>query len=273
MAERQGVIDATQQTAAKVAGLAYLIPVAFVVYAQFGIRGPLVVSGDTAESVRRIAAALPLFRLSAAFDVVYCVGVVVLLSALYVVLRPVNRSVTLLATLLKLVYAVTAMLMVLDLLTIARLVSSPAYTQLLGADHLQALVKLNMASAADEYYVGLVFWAVSATLIGWLWLESGYIPRALALFGLVSAAWCALCAIAYMISPAFSGLVNLWWFDSPLAIFDIVLSFWLLFRGLRGVGTPGGTELPLLLSAPDIDGVPVLDTTALHVDPIVERLA
>ena len=34
----------------------------------------------------------------------------------------------------------------------------------------------------------------------------------------------------------------------------------------------GGTELPLLLSAPVIAGVPVLDTTALHVDAIVKRL-
>jgi aspartate racemase len=34
----------------------------------------------------------------------------------------------------------------------------------------------------------------------------------------------------------------------------------------------GGTELPLLLSAPDIAGVPLLDTTALHVAAIVERL-
>lgn len=34
----------------------------------------------------------------------------------------------------------------------------------------------------------------------------------------------------------------------------------------------GGTELPLLLSAPEIAGVPLLDTTALHVAAIVERL-
>ena len=34
----------------------------------------------------------------------------------------------------------------------------------------------------------------------------------------------------------------------------------------------GGTELPLLLSASVIVGVPVLDTTALHVESIVERL-
>jgi hypothetical protein len=37
--------------------------------------------------------------------------------------------------------------------------------------------------------------------------------------------------------PAFTRIVNLWVFDTPLAIFDIVLSFWLLFKGLRGTGT------------------------------------
>ncbi len=34
----------------------------------------------------------------------------------------------------------------------------------------------------------------------------------------------------------------------------------------------GGTELPLLLRALEIAGIPVLDTTALHVEAIVERL-
>ena len=34
----------------------------------------------------------------------------------------------------------------------------------------------------------------------------------------------------------------------------------------------GGTELTLLLSAPVIEGIPALDTTALHVDAIVKRL-
>src|SRR5256885_16718381 len=34
----------------------------------------------------------------------------------------------------------------------------------------------------------------------------------------------------------------------------------------------GGTELPLLLRAETIAGLPTLDTTALHVDAIVDRL-
>ena len=42
-------------------------------------------------------------------------------------------------------------------------------------------------------------------------------------------------------------------------------------HGLDGV-ILGGTELPLLLDAPDVAGLPVLDTTDLHVNAIVGRL-
>ncbi|MEO7369061.1 MAG: amino acid racemase [Gemmatimonadaceae bacterium] len=42
-------------------------------------------------------------------------------------------------------------------------------------------------------------------------------------------------------------------------------------HGIDGV-ILGGTELPLLLTASSIGGVPLLDTTALHVEAIVKRL-
>lgn len=242
MTDRPNVLDVSQQSAAKVAGLAYLIPVAFVVYANFGMRSRLFVTGDMAETVRRIAAAEPLFRLSVAFDLVYCIGVVVLLSALYVVLGPVNRHLAVLATLLKLVYAVTAMLMALSFLAVVRLASDPAYMQALRVEPLQALVRLNSSATGQEYYVGLVFWALSSTLIGWLWVKSRYIPVALAGFGLASSAWCLFCAFAYIINPAFSRVVNLWWFDTPMGLFDITLSFWLLFKGLRAHAASGLTS-------------------------------
>lgn len=238
IADNPNTLDASQRSAARVAGLAFLIPFAFLVYANFGIRESLMVTGDMAETVRRVAAAESLFRLSVTFDLVYCVGVVVLLSALYVVLAPVNRHLALLASILKLVYAVTAVLTALSLLTIVRLASDAAYLQGLGAEPLQAIVRHNSSAAWEQYYVGLVFWALSSTVIGWLWLKSRYIPRGLALFGLISSAWCLFCAFAYSISPSFSEVVNLWWFDTPMALFDITLSVWLLSKGLRPPPAP-----------------------------------
>jgi hypothetical protein len=233
MADGPNGISASQRTAARVAGLTYLISVAFILVANFGIRGRLYVTGDMAETMRRIASSATLFRLSVAFDLVYCVGVVVLLAALYVVLSPVNRHLAALASGLKLVYGVTAVLMALSYLSAARLATDTMFQSALQPEALQALFRFNYTATWMEYYVGLAFWALSATIFGWLWLQSRYIPAALAKFGVIAAAWCAFCTFAYIINPGFARVVNLWWFDSPFAVFDLTLSFWLLFRGLR----------------------------------------
>ena len=62
------VIDASQRTAARVAAVAYLIPFALVVSANFGLRGGVYDGSNMAETVRRVALAEPLFRLSIVFD-------------------------------------------------------------------------------------------------------------------------------------------------------------------------------------------------------------
>ena len=32
--------------------------------------------------------------------------------------------------------------------------------------------------------------------------------------------------------PGFADVVSLWWFDSPMVLFELALSGWLLFKGL-----------------------------------------
>jgi hypothetical protein len=248
MADRALGVDEGQRTAARVAALAYLIPVAFVVYANFGMRDRLLVRNDMAETIRRVAASASAFRLSVAFDLVYCVGVVVLLAALYTLLRPVSRQLTILASALKLVYAMTAVLMVLSYQTAFRLATEPGYANALTPEALQAMVRLNWFATGQQYYVGLLFWSLSSTVFGWLWLKSRYIPAPLAVAGIVSATWCVLCTIIYIIQPGFARVVNLWWFDSPFALVDITLSVWLLTKGLSG------EPLPLPASATARDG-------------------
>jgi hypothetical protein len=41
------------------------------------------------------------------------------------------------------------------------------------------------------------------------------------------------CTFVFLIFPGFTRAVNLWWFDSPMGLFEMATSFWLLFKGLR----------------------------------------
>ena len=226
-------IDQSQRKAAKVAGLSCLVTMAAVVFANLGIHDRLVVRGDAAETARNIMAHETLFRIGIACDLIYVTGVVVLLTALYVILKPVSRSLALLATFWRLVYAVVWVLMTLNLFGTLRLLSGADYLRGFEAERLQALARLSLAANFDTYYVGLLFFALASTVCSYLWFKSNYIPRALAAWGVISSVWCAICTLAFIISPTFARIVNLWWFDSPMGIFEMALSFWLLFKGLR----------------------------------------
>lgn len=104
------------------------------------------------------------------------------------------------------------------------------------AERLQALASLYLGTRFDYYSVGLLFGALASTVCGCLWFKSRYTPRVLAAFGVISSAFCVACTFVFYIFPDFDKIVNLWWFDTPMGIFDIALSFCLLFSGLRPSG-------------------------------------
>ena len=224
-------IDESQRKAAKVAGFSCLITFATVVYVNFGIHDRLIVASNT-ETARNILAHETLFRIGIVGDLIYCAGVVVLLTALYVILRPVSRGLALLAALWRLVWVLMWLAMTLHLFDALRLLHG-ADLQAFDPDRLQALASFYLGTRFDYYYVGLLFRALASTVCGYLWFKSRYIPRALAAFGAISSAFCVGCTFVFYIFPNFDKMVNLWWFDSPMGVFDIVLSFWLLFKGLR----------------------------------------
>jgi Domain of unknown function (DUF4386) len=207
-------MDHSQRTAGKVAGLAYLLSFAVVVFAQFQIQDRLIVDRSAAETARNILAHERFFRVGIAFDLFYSLGTVVLLVALYVILRPVNRGLALFAALGRLVYAWMWMLMTVNLFDTLRLLRGADYLQSVDSGALQGLATLYLRARFDQYYVGLLFCGLASAVSGYLWLKSGYIPRPLAAFGVVSSAFCATCTAAFLISPGFASVVNLWWFDT-----------------------------------------------------------
>ena len=228
-------IEESQRKAAKVAGFAYLITVATVVYVNFGIHARLIVENN-AETARNVLGHERLFRIGIAGDLIYCAGVVVLLTALYVILKPVNRGLALLAAFWRLVWVLMWLQMTLNLFDALRLLRGADYLRAFESERLQALAKLYLSTSFDYYYVGLLFGALASTVCGYLWFKSRYIPRALAAFGVISSAFCVACTLVFYIFPNFDKIVNLWWFDTPMGLFDIALSFWLLFKGLRSSG-------------------------------------
>jgi hypothetical protein len=231
------IIDESQRKAARVVGFTFLFAMMIVVVANYGINFRLIIPDNAVDTARNIMAHETLFRINIAGNLIYVVNVVVLLSALYVILKPVNRNLALVAAFCRLVYALMWGVTALNMLGALRLLGDAAYLPVFEADQLQTLARLHIS--IDAYYVGLPFWGLASTVCSYLWFKSRYIPRALAALGVISSAWCVICAFAFIVSPHFETMVNAYWFDMPMVIFELALGFWLLLKGIQPSGIAG----------------------------------
>src|SRR5438132_7200839 len=226
-------IDNSQRTAAKIAGIAGLLAFALVVFGNYVLLEPLVVPRNAADTARNILAHQTQFRVALICFITYGIGAIVLLTALYVVLAPVNRGLALAGALFRLVFAMLWLMAPLNSLAALRLLGDASYLKVFEPDRSQALARAQLAGSFDDYYVGLPFFGLAATICAYLWIKSNYIPRGLAIYGFVASAWCVLSAYLFLIFPDFNKIVNDYLFDSPMALFELALSFWLLFKGLN----------------------------------------
>jgi hypothetical protein len=229
-------IDDSQRTAARVVGIAGICAFVLVVFGNYVLLGPLIVSRNAVDTARNILAHQTQFRLALTCFVAYGVGSVILLTALYVIFAPINRGLALAGALFRLVFAMLWLVAPLNMLAALRLLGDANYLQVFEADRLQTLARLQLGGSFDDYYVGLPFFGLAATVCAWLWLKSRYIPRGLSIFGVIASAWCVLCALVYLIFPHFNKIVNDYIFDLPMAIFELVVSLWLLIKGLQPSG-------------------------------------
>src|SRR6266403_1979980 len=245
-------IDHSQRTAAKVAGVAGLLAFVLVVFGNYALLGPLVIPRNAADTARNVLAHQTQFRAALIFFITYGIGAIVLLTALYIIFEPVNRGLALAGALFRLVFAILWLIAPLNSLAALRLLGDAPYLKIFEPDRLQALARVQIAGSFDDYYVGLPFFGLAATVCAWLWLKSGYIPKGLSIFGVIASAWCVLCAVVYLIFPGFNKVVNDYIFDSPMALFELIVSIWLLFKGLPKSGAAvdrisSASRLPLFL--------------------------
>ena len=115
--------DITLRTAAITAGAGLLIMTIAAMFAEFFVRSKLVVAGDAAATVNNISANGALFRSGIAGYIIVIVMDVVTAWALYVLLKPINKSLSLLTGWFRLVYATIFAVSLFNLVTVSGLVN------------------------------------------------------------------------------------------------------------------------------------------------------
>jgi hypothetical protein len=83
------------------------------------------------------------------------------------------------------------------------------------------------------YQVGLVFSGLGGTLFCWLWLRSGFIPKALAAWGVIASAIMGASAFTFIVFPELANVVTVFYYGTPIFTFELATGLWLTLRGIR----------------------------------------
>jgi hypothetical protein len=222
-------VSQAQRKAAKVVGWAYLLALLPAIFAEFYVRGQLVVFDDAAQTALKIAANERLFRLGIASNLAVFAVDVALITALYVVLEPVDRGLALLALGWGLIETAVLVTVALKDLEVLQALSGGEHLGTFAADRL-AMLSIRAHGAA--YSVGLVFSGLRGTAFCCLWLRSRYIPASLAAWGLSASILMGATALLLIVAPGVAEAIPVAVYGGPIFLFELTMGFWLLFKGL-----------------------------------------
>jgi Domain of unknown function (DUF4386) len=219
------------QTYARVGGVLYLIIILAGGFAELFVRSKLIVPGDAAVTANNIMASELLWRFAFAGELLMLVCDVVVALILYVLLRPVDKNLALLAAFFRLmhvaIYGVTGLSTIAPLL----ILGGAGYLTAFPAHELQALARLSISLHGEGYAIALVFFGFHCLVLGYLIFKAGYFPKILGVLMTAASLSYLLDSFAGFIAPSFEAML----FPTillPVLIAEGSLSLWLVLKGV-----------------------------------------
>src|SRR5580658_4989392 len=164
-------MNTTQKNAARTAGVMYLLLSVLAFTASFGIRSSLLAGDDYAIISSRILHSEGLFRIAMVCDLVGGAGNAILAIALFILLKPVNEGLSLLAAFWRLGETVILGYMVYNSMTVLQLLKDPGYSGAFTVNQLQGFIRLYFDAQGAGFTIGLLFYSFGSTLFCYLLLR------------------------------------------------------------------------------------------------------
>ncbi len=168
-----------QRGYAGMAGALYLIIIVFGVFSEGFVRATLVVPGDASLTAANILASEGMFRLGFAADSIMALCDVALAVLLYVLLRPLNRTLALLAMVFRLIQTSILGVNLLNHYAALLVLNGGVSLGAFNPDQLNAAAMLWLDLHSHGYDLGLLFFGINSVVVGYLLFKAPGVPRAL----------------------------------------------------------------------------------------------
>jgi hypothetical protein len=215
---------------ARIAGLLILIMSPFALFGMQYVPSTLIVPGDALATASNIMASEGLFRLGIVGESVVFLIEIVLVVMLYVLLKPVSKTLSLVAAFFRLAMTVIQGINLLNHFTALLLLSGAQYLIVFEADQLHALVLLFLNVYEYVAHIWGLFFALHLFFLGYLVYKSGYIPKILGIALIVASVCYLVQSFGNFLFPKYEELFALvgW-----ISIIEVAFPVWLVIKGVN----------------------------------------
>lgn len=223
------VYDISQRQAALIAGIGFLITILSVFYASTFVFSKVIVAGDAIATTRNIINNENLFRTGILSWLLLLTGDVLRAWALYVFFKRVNNSLSLLAGWFMLIHVSIFGITQLNLVFAVEILRNTEYLATIDPGQLQAISLFFINGHNYGFQIGLFFFSFHLLVLGILVFKSGYIPKLLGVFLMISCFSYMLDSTGRIISPDYPDSMFRVLF-LPMLIGELALIVWLIVK-------------------------------------------
>jgi hypothetical protein len=173
-----------------------------------------------------------LWRWGIASELVVGICTIVLTWALYVLLRPVNKDLALLATLFSLIASAVETAFALHLVEALYPLGNAAYLRAFTPEQLNAMASIAVKAHSNGFGIALLIFGCFFPIAAYLIFKSGYFPKAIGILYLIPGLSYLASSLALIVAPAFA---DRYYFVivAPALIGEVSLTLWLLLKGVN----------------------------------------
>ena len=219
------------QRTARFAGVLYLVITVAAIVAHIYVPSIIIVPGDAAATANNMRESATLFRFgTVGGELVVLLSEVVLAVVLYVLLKPVNKTLSLIAAVSRLVMTTIHGINMINYFFAMLLVSGTGYLSVFSAEQAQSLAMLFLEAHGYGFTIGIAFLTIHVFVLGYLIFKSGYFPKVLGVLFIAAGVGYLVDSFALLLSPAYETTPGI--IAATIAIAEIAFPLWLLIKGV-----------------------------------------